>query len=226
MKNKLWNVLVGTALANAMALQSAEAAFVMTLDDIGDAAAPTVVYDGGLDDLSGVDGAITFSGSIGVFSVNVTTGVSKPLIGPARLDLNSIDISGAAGTLLLAVTDTDYDFATPAFTASYGGTTDGSINLSFRHDPNNTEFGGAEYAGGTFVASKRNDPFSGSVTGAVVSEDLYSMSIFAQINHGGGFQATSFIAGVTPAPVPVPGTALLFGSALTGLFLRRRRKSC
>ncbi len=60
-------------------------------------------------------GVITFIGSLGVASVwqvNVTTGISKPVIGgptSAEIDLNSLSVSSTGGgTLTIGLTDTDF----------------------------------------------------------------------------------------------------------------------
>src|SRR5215831_7491863 len=45
---------------------------------------------------TGSGGVVTFSGSIGVFTLNVTTGISD---GVRSMDLNSIDVSAGAGQL-------------------------------------------------------------------------------------------------------------------------------
>ena len=79
-------VLAMTA-STLFALPSAQAAFVMTLDDPNDSLSAITIYDGTGSDLNGVNGVITYSGAVGAFVVNVTTGVSKPLIRTAQLDL-------------------------------------------------------------------------------------------------------------------------------------------
>lgn len=215
--------LVVPVLFCAFTSQYAEAAFVMTLDDINDNAAPVIVYDGTGSDLNGVDGVITFSGAVGVFNVNVTTGVSKPVVGPARLDLNSIDVSGSAGTLVLGISDTDFTLPATAFNAAFGGTTDGTVEFSFLYDENNTEFGGPSFVSEGYSATQANSAFSSNQTGSVTADTLYSLSIMAEISHGDGFKATSFNAGITP--VPAPAALLLFGTAIGGLLLRKSKKS-
>ena len=69
--------------------------FVLTLDDLSTAGVDVIVVDntdGGLGTLtgkgistnadgSGTDGVVTFSGGVGSFIVNVTTGISAPMIG-------------------------------------------------------------------------------------------------------------------------------------------------
>lgn len=73
-----------------------------------------VITDNGVGDINPALGVITFSGAIpGGFSVNVTTGLSKPMIGGtttiAELDLNSVNVQTAgAGTLRITLEDTDF----------------------------------------------------------------------------------------------------------------------
>src|SRR5262245_28650904 len=73
-----------------------------------------VVTDGEDGDINPLTGVITYSGAINNdFLVNVTTGVSKPVIGGvnnyAELDLNSVNVQvGRAGTLRITLEDTGY----------------------------------------------------------------------------------------------------------------------
>src|SRR2546426_8938785 len=62
------------------------------------------------------DGVVTFAGALGIFSVNVTTGVTKPTLGSAALphmDLNTLNIAGGAGDL--TITWSDVGFTGPPF---------------------------------------------------------------------------------------------------------------
>jgi hypothetical protein len=83
-----------------------------------------VVTDNGPGDIEPLLGAIVFSGSVpGGFTVNVTTGISKPIIGGvnnfAELDLNSVNVQTAGpGTLRITLEDTGYT-----------GGPDGPLNL-------------------------------------------------------------------------------------------------
>ena len=66
-------------------------------------------------------GVLTFNGTLGHFGVNVTTGISKPLIGPNQLHLNSINVSGV-GRIEIFLTDTDFASLTAAtLRADLGG---------------------------------------------------------------------------------------------------------
>src|SRR5262245_55288900 len=68
-------------------------------------------------------GAVSFSGPVGVFDINVDTGLSKPILGPAVIDLNFTTHSTTGGTLLMALTDTDFNqVGSNAVTQHIGGT--------------------------------------------------------------------------------------------------------
>jgi hypothetical protein len=64
------------------------------------------VFDGGPGDLCVAAGCVTFSGSLGVWNINVSTGISDSPF--PFMDLNSIDRSTGAGTLKILLGDTDF----------------------------------------------------------------------------------------------------------------------
>src|SRR5262245_12774628 len=74
---------------------------------ISDGSSTITITDGGGTDANATSGVVTFIGSIGNWTLNVTTGISFSPNG--KLDLNSIDGSSAAGgTLTLLLTDTGF----------------------------------------------------------------------------------------------------------------------
>lgn len=188
-----------------------------------------IVADGDAADLWGTptipDGVVVWTGTVGVFMINVTTGTSKPAIGSAavpKLDLNSINVSAqAGGTLNVAVTDTGYGpMATglTGFDVQIGGTTEGSVLVDFYLDNTDAAFGT-----GTLLAQL--GPFSGAFSGSASaggpSINPFSLTIDTTITHTGA-QTTSFDAFIRP--IPEPGTILLFGIGLLGLGIISRRK--
>ena len=212
----------------------AQAAFVMTLDDLSTAGVDVILSDGlGVGATTGSslvttaadgiapDGFISFNGGVGSFTVNVVTGVSDPLIGPGELDLNSINVSGSDGILEIRLTDTGYTGNVSAYSANFGGTTTGNVDFNFLRDVGNDEFGGSSFfdpaaaSGGAFSGS------GGGSTGA--GSGPYSLTILAQINHIGSGQISSFDAHLVP--VPIPGAVWLLGSGLLGLAGIARRHS-
>jgi hypothetical protein len=99
---------VGVLCASAAYADS----FRLRLEDLGTGTG-VVVTDGGAGDFNSLAGAITYSGPVNSFVVNVTTGISKPVIGGvnsyAELDLNSINVQVAyAGTLRITLEDSGY----------------------------------------------------------------------------------------------------------------------
>jgi hypothetical protein len=214
------NSLIGLALVSSLTIAgAANANFVMTIDDLGVGGVEQTLFDGDN------DGVITFAGAVGAFSVNVTTGVSKPAInGPQLLDLNSIDVSGGAGTLRISLTDTDYTGSPPSFDALFGGTAaiGGSIDFSFYYDDANTEFG----IPNQITSSTGNtNAFSGAGSSAASVTAPYSLTIIATVDHTGS-GVSSFDAEIRTV-VPVPAAVWLFGSGLAGLagISRRLKKA-
>ncbi len=233
----------------AMGSAAAEAAFVLTIDDLGTAGIDVIVvdeFDGAVGtvttlgasnsaDILGGDGLVGFSGSVGAFVVNVTTGVSKPVIGGgsrARLDLNSVDVSGGAGILEIKLTDTDFVMTYPelqnTFNHLVGGTTDGTIEFYGAADFDNFEFG---------IGGDGNDVESslGPYTGAFSFWNMvvfpegsitgpFSLTTTALITHTGS-GLTSFDAEVR---IPEPATIVIWsflGALGVAVTCWRRRKA-
>ena len=222
--------LPAIAVCSLFSVSPANAAFVMMLDDPNDSAAATYIYDLGIGDFNPAAGAITFLGNIGSFVVNVVTGISKPLIGPSSLDLNSINVTGSsAGTLLVGLSDTNFINNYGSFLTSSGGTTNGSVDFNYLHSATNTEFSGNSFASYNFESLPTQLAFSSDIVTAGFNATPFSLSILAQITHSAGSQVTSFDAAVaaTPSPVPLPAALWLFISALTsGYFIARKKISC
>lgn len=213
---------LGALCISACFASVSHAAFILHIDDDLDATnGRTVIFDGDS------DGLISYTGGYGNFSVVVTTGVSQPLLqDPAKIDLNSIEVSGSAGTLYIWLTNTDFTAPVNELTADFGGTTQGDVSFEFSYDVANTEFGGSIFASGDSAsAATAGTAFSDSISAAVLPASPYSLTIFAEVEHTGGGQVTSFDALVTGTAVPLPAAAWLFGSSALALgAFRARRK--
>lgn len=237
-------MVVGIAAWLMGTTPSASASLVMTLDDLGTAGVDVIVVDdvdGGVGtptpfglsntaDVTAGDGLIFYNGPVGVFTVNLTTGLSKPIIGDpyeALLDLNSVTVSGAAGTLDIWLTDTDFAVAgqprSTRLVSAIGGTTAGTVSFKDSLDVGNSEFG----TGGPFsidLGTFGPGAFSGTASmGVELGADPFSLTKKLTVVHTAPGQSTSFNA-ESSVPVPEPATMLLLGAGLVCFGVVGRKK--
>src|SRR6185436_5288051 len=104
--------------------------------------------DGAACDTNATAGVVVVSQSLGDFSINMTTALSKPMLtgGDPLMDLNSVDvqISGGAHTLRIALSDTGFNTYGGRITTDFGGTLNGvgaSLAYSAYFDTSDTLFG-------------------------------------------------------------------------------------
>ncbi|NWF55905.1 MAG: PEP-CTERM sorting domain-containing protein [Syntrophaceae bacterium] len=184
------------------------------------------VADNSLQDSNPLVGVVTFIGSIGNWAVNVTTGISKPIIGSAsspQIDFNSVNVtSSGGGNLIFGMVDSGFTGPISGgnagpFTFNVGGTTQGTVSfLAFGNISPGDNFSGITIASlGPFGAGA----FSGTTQGGFPAVSPFGIGIVATITHTGN-QATSFDASLS---VPEPAVLILLGSALIGVFALRRR---
>lgn len=204
-----------------------QAAMVLTLDDLATPGIDVIMVDEvspinpptvstGKGDATTVDGAlgtagvITYSGAVGGFTVNVATGVSKPNLGPMpQLHLNSVNVSGGAGTLHIELTDTG--FVAPGGSVELrswiGGTTTGTVSYEQILDPDNAEF--ALPADGNDVVIS-GGPLG---SGAFAEEKLAALGVLAGpfsltenvtiVHTGSGITSLDIDSSVIPEPASI-----------------------
>jgi hypothetical protein len=194
-----------------------------------------VIDQGALDTDPGTLGSASWSGNVGVFSVSVTTGTSKPMMGSAskpQMSLVSIETtSSQQGTLSVEVTDTDFgplDAYVVGFDTLVNGTRIGNqVQFDAYDDTTNAPYGpGANIASGTWNGSGMISWGSPYYTSVVPTSSPFSLTMKADITHtAGGSQTTQFDATIESRVVPEPGTILLLGLGLLGLGIIGKKKS-
>jgi hypothetical protein len=218
---------------------NANALFKLRLDDPGFGVGPEfTITDNGANDNDATFGVINFasfiSGSVGNFSINVTTGITKPFLGnsltTAAMKLSNVTITtNTGGTLSIRLTDTDFNLsgiAVPdqiSFSSAIGGVISSSINSTAYLDFGNSEFG----IGGPSLVHSTLGPgaFSETLSDSILySGGNFSMTIDSAITLGKNSSA-SFDQNLT-ATTPEPSTLFLLVIGITGtaIYGWRRRK--
>jgi hypothetical protein len=192
---------------------------------LSDGAFNITVADGGPMDSSPQVGVVTYNGPVGVnWTLNVTTGISKPILGsPAQpwMDLNSVNAtSKGAGVMTIKFSDNNFGPSSGKLTSKIGGTSQGKVTLNTYKDAGNgifaltTPLTSQGPLGSGAFASTASMSFSGGLP--------FSLTQVATITHTKR-AVTSFNEELR---VPDAGMTLaLLGSSLIGLaaFARTRK---
>jgi hypothetical protein len=170
--------------------------------------------------LTSAGGTITFIGTIGNWTLNVTTGIANPPFGSRPvtqplIDLNSINsfAGGAGGKLTIQFFADGYGPISGALFHKTGGTQTGFSSVDFKAQVN---------GGNVDDQTSTISPFSFNTELPVTAGTGTTLGILATIDSGGATGLASFDSEVK---VPDAGMTLaLLGSALTGLALFARSR--
>lgn len=205
---------------------AANATIALQLDDSATGGIDVLVFDGGAGDVDGlVDGKITYLGAAGNWSINISTGLGNGVLADFGIDLNSVNVSGAAaGVLTVSFTETNMNFGASGPTAligGIGGTSGGNVGWTMYADDANTLFG----TGGTVFSGGQvgQGAFSDAGAGYVALTDPFSLTLQVAIDHlGVTGKSTSFDF---EGKVPEPTSLALLSLALLGAGAATRRRN-
>jgi hypothetical protein len=192
---------------------------------LSDGVNTVMVADGSGSDANSAAGAVTWIGSLGVWNLNVSTGISKGTATTPSFDFNSVDaiiptvgpgIASGPYTLYVWFGDVNLGPTSGSFLATIGGTSAGSVTYNTFADGGNTLFGQSL---NLTSLSFNGTPFSGSQSsGDEFLPFPYSLSQKVIITQTGA-GTTSFDATLDVGSVPEGGmTLVLLGSSLIALW--------
>jgi hypothetical protein len=193
-----------------------------------------VITDQLAGDLSALPGGVIFSGSIGGWTLIVTTGTTKPLNGTATAAEMHLNVSGTSTSAVATTLNVRFseDFFGPITNGTFRVDTSGTIDASAGGATNTvTEsalFGAANtpFVGAALVTSQVYGPGASSTnqTSGLQTAASYSLTNSIVLTHAAGTGRSSSAAVDIVQNVPDGGFTLsLLGSAMVGLAALRRK---
>lgn len=214
--------LASVALCGAVALVCSPRANATVSITLTNGASSVTVADGGAGDACGAVNCVTFSGALGNYLINVSTGIAQQTANPF-LDLNSVNLTNQAnaGLLTISTSMTNYTVPTPQWLFQVGGTSSlgGASTFSAYGGNSNTLYDTSNQIGSTLTFT--GSPFASTTGGIGTSVNPYSLTIVATLN-GISPGSASFNAALDA--VPEPATMALLGVSLLLAATGLRRK--
>jgi hypothetical protein len=184
--------------------------------------------DGAACDTNSLVGVVTFATDFALFPVDVTVGSTasaSPATAPYDIDMsyNLTALSIAPGrTYTIMVSENNLSGSNLAWSAAVGGTQNNGATTAYAlfADANNSLFGtGTSLCS---IAATASNPFASTCASGAFGDSSFSLTQRISILTKAGFTSAS---GDALAQAPEPGTLLLFGSAMAGLGVLRRRRA-
>jgi hypothetical protein len=220
MRVNVWKfILPGVALGLALVGEPAYAVATLELNDNGTI---VTITDNGAGDNSATVGRINWDGTVGNFTLNLDSGITKPAAGTAvqpYMDLlvqNQTSPGSTGGTLIITFTEDGFMLPNTGFQMNAGGTANVGVSGSYEAFYND---GTPHLIGSIPIVSPA---FSGHVTGPGGATTPYALTQVLTINYSSG--VLNFSGDFELHQTPEPATVALLGGALLVMFGALRRK--
>lgn len=204
---RMFGALLGAALTFSLASVAQAQPTIM----ISDGTNTVTVVDDGPNDSFLSPGVVQYSGSIGAWSLTVTTAFTKPLSGTAQapsMDLNTVVNSTGPGTLTIQFTDDGFGPTDGVATIANGGTlaAGGTLTYSAYVSATNTEFSGTPLMA-PLVAN--SNPYGLSTTANITQAGSYALTQVVTVVHTAAGRSTADATIAVPQPPPPVGTGAI-----------------